>query len=72
MEEQTTNRLGSNEASTRVERTELRLKIIQAAGGNTAFAKQLRGIIWQRYCQAGQPFGPSERGMMDWLAREVN
>lgn len=71
MEEQTTNRLNSREAGASINHAELRLKIIQAAGGNSAFAKRLRGIIWQKYCQVGQPFGASEKGMMEWLAREV-
>lgn len=72
MEEQTTNHLNSREASASVNHEELRLKIIQAAGGNSTFARKLRGIIWQKYCQAGQPFGASERGMMEWLAREAH
>lgn len=71
MKEQTTNRLDGNEARASLSHAELRLKIMQAAGGNSAFARKLREVIWQRYCRAGQPFGPSERGMMDWLVREV-
>lgn len=50
---------------------DMRLKVVEAAGGDPHFAEALRGMIWQEYCKAGQPFGPSEEGMFRWLERQL-
>lgn len=47
---------------------DLRLGVLQAAGGDPAFAAALRQILWDGYCHAGRPFGPDEDGMWTWWA----
>ena len=58
-------------ANTNVKAGDVGLKIIEMAGGDPHFAEALRGMIWQEYCEAGQPFGPSEEGMFLWMERQL-
>lgn len=47
--------------------SDMRLKVVEVAGGDLRFAEALRGMIWQEYCEAGQPYGPSEEAMFRWM-----
>ena len=49
----------------------MQLRIIEVAGGDLAFAEMLRGMIWQEYCDAEHPFGPTEEGMFLWYERQL-
>ena len=49
---------------------DLSLRLIQLAGGDPAYEASLRQMIWHAYCDAGRPMGPTEAGMMDWLAQQ--
>ena len=50
--------------------TPLRLKLLQIAGGDAAFEAKLREMIWQEYCDAEWPYGPTEEGMFLWLEHQ--
>lgn len=49
----------------------LPLRILQVAGGDHAFALQIREMMWQAYCDVDCPFGPSEEGMFLWFEHEA-
>lgn len=59
-----------HEATTETSSMQLHLLLLQVAGGNPAVAERLREVVWQEYCDAGRPFGPSEKAMLSWLAHE--
>ena len=63
-------RPSSDISNTNVDAGDVGLKVIEAAGGDPHFAEALRGMIWQEYCEVGQPFGPSEEGMFLWMGRQ--
>ncbi len=44
----------------------INLRLLQVAGGDTAFAEKLRELMWQMYSEAGLPMGVSEEGMYAW------
>lgn len=50
---------------------DVRLKVIEVAGGDLHFAETLRRMIWQEYCEAGQPFGSSEEAMFLWMEHKL-
>ncbi len=50
---------------------EVRQKIIEVASGDPHLAEALRGMLWNEYCDAGQPFGPSEEAMFRWAAQQL-
>ena len=43
-----------------------RLRVLQAAGGDPAFADALRAMMWDAYVGAGRPLGPDEDAMWSW------
>ena len=49
---------------------DIRLHLIQVAGGDPAFEAKLREMIWHAYCEADRPFGPTEDGMFVWLEQQ--
>ena len=57
-------------AGSRLPKEDLRLRLIQVAGGNLAFEAKLREMIWHAYCEADRPYGPGEEGMFAWLAQQ--
>lgn len=54
----------------RASREDVRLKLIQVAGGDPAFEAKLREMIWHSYCEADRPFGSTEEGMFRWLEEQ--
>lgn len=52
-------------------RLDLTPRILRLAGGDKAFADQIREMMWGEYCGAGAPFGHSEEGMMVWWSEEL-
>ena len=50
--------------------TDLRIRLIRLAGGDPAYEATLRAMIWQAYCGADQPFGPTEDGMFTWFEQQ--
>jgi hypothetical protein len=65
MEKQTSSHPGRSPASPAAE---LRLSMIQVAGGDAAVVDWLRAMIWDAYCAAACPFGATEDGMSVWWA----
>ena len=57
-------------AGSRPCKEDLRLQLIQVAGGDPAFEARLREMIWHAYCEADRPYGPTEDGMFAWLAQQ--
>ncbi len=51
-------------------REDIRLQLIQIAGGDPAYEAKLREMIWQAYCEADRPYGPTEDDMFAWLEDE--
>ena len=49
----------------------VRLHLLRAADGDPHFAATLRGMLWQDYCDAGQPLGPSEDALFRWVAQTL-
>lgn len=47
-----------------------RLRVLQVAGGDPAFAAKLREMLWHEYRAAGCPLGTSEEAMFRWLMQE--
>lgn len=45
---------------------DVRLRVLQVADGDEAYAAALRGMMWDAYVQAGRPFGPKEDAMFAW------
>lgn len=43
-----------------------RLRVLQVAGGDAAFADALRAMMWDAYTGAGRPLGPDEDAMWAW------
>ncbi|MDT7858230.1 hypothetical protein RQM47_16395 [Rubrivirga sp. S365] len=43
-----------------------RLRVLEVADGDPAFAAALRGMMWDAYVRAGRPLGPSEDDMFTW------
>ena len=64
-------RPSSDISNTNVDAHDVRLKVVEVAGGDPHFAEALSGMIWQEYCEAGQPFGPSEEGMFLWMGCQL-
>lgn len=64
-------RPSSDISNTNVDAGEVGLKVIEVAGGDPHFAEALRGMIWQEYGEAGQPFGPSEEGIFLWMRHQL-
>ncbi len=64
-------RPSSDNFHTNVDAGDVGLKVIETSGGDPHFAEALRGMIWQEYCEAGQPFGPSEEGMFLWVGGQL-
>ena len=46
----------------------LRLRVLRASGGDARQAEALQGRMWDAYCDAGRPLGPSEAAMWTWWA----
>ena len=69
--EDRSSRSSSNITNTSTDSRDVRLKVVQVAGGDPHFAEALRGMMWQEYCEAGQPFGPSEEGMFLWMEHQL-
>lgn len=47
-----------------------RLRVLQVAGGDPAFAAKLCEMLWRAYRAVGCPYGASEEGMFRWLMQE--
>ncbi len=58
----------SQQARAELDSAQLRLRLLQVAGGNPDVARQMKAVMWQDYCEADQPFGASEQGMLVWMA----
>ena len=69
--ENRSSRHSSDITGTDASSSDVRLKVIRVAGGDLQFAETLRGMIWQEYCEAGQPFGPSEEAMFLWMEHQL-
>lgn len=69
MEKQKSRSLGRI-VEPRRQQEDLRLKLIQVSGGDSAFAAKLREMIWHSYCEADRPFGPTEEDMFRWLEHQ--
>lgn len=68
MNEQRTTGHFSGETVANLNAAQLKVRLLRVAGGDPMLAGQLRAAIWQEYCAADRPFGPSEEGMLLWLA----
>lgn len=55
---------------TEISSAQLRMQLLKVADGDPGLADGLRAAMWQEYCTANRPFGPSEEGMLIWLAHE--
>ena len=69
MEREASRRL-RNAAASKPHDQDIRLQLIQVAGGDPAFEAKLREMIWHAYCEADRPFGPTEDGMFVWLEQQ--
>ena len=49
---------------------DIRLRLIQVAGGDPAFEAKLREMTWHVYSEADRPFGATEEGMFIWLEHQ--
>ncbi len=47
-----------------------RMRLLQVAGGDAAFAAKLRKMLWHAYRAKGCPCGLTEAGMFHWLVSE--
>lgn len=56
--------------SARPHSRDMATRVIQVAGGDAPFADMMRQMIWESYCDAGQPFGATEDGMYIWIAHQ--
>ena len=45
---------------------DLRLHVLQTADGDAMLADALRQMMWDDYCRAGRPLGPTEEAMWTW------
>ncbi len=50
---------------------DVRLRVLQIAGGDAAYAGVLRTMMWDAYSDAGLPFGSDEDGMWRWWASDL-
>lgn len=53
-------------------RLDLAPRILRLADGDSAFAAQIRAMMWGEYCSAGTPLGHSEEGMMVWWSEKLD
>lgn len=47
---------------------DVRLRVLEVAGGDPAFADALRAHMWRAYDEAGRPAGDDEDAMYRWWA----
>lgn len=47
-------------------------RLLRLTDGDPAFTAQIRGMMWDRYCDSGAPHGRSENGMMVWWSEQLD